>query len=203
MRAWKELEFWIATNRSPALNILSVFGGVIMRIQRLFVLFVALFGWLLSAAVVAQNTPDNSNVPANGQTSMPNNSQSNMVNTGQSQELVDPGVIYNDKNPGSWVDKTVTLKNVMVQDTNKDGNFWVGSDSHHRILVVKPQDNANARALQVHKGDVVTITGTVQPASKYAATETGSKKGSMHDAEDSSGVFLQASDLSVASSTQH
>lgn len=176
-----------------------------MRIQRSFALFVALFGWMLMAGAVAQSTPapqDNSNIPANGQTSMPN-SQSNMDNNGQTQELVDPGVIYNDKNPGSWVGKTVTLRNVMVQDTNKGGNFWVGSNGHHRILVVKPQDNANARALQVHKGDIVTITGTVQPASKYAATETGARKGSMHDAEDSSGVFLQASDLSIASSTQH
>ena len=142
-------------------------------------------------------------MPSNGQASMPSNGQSNMDNNGQPQELVDPGVIYNDKNPGGWVGKTVTLKNVMVQDTNKGGNFWVGSNGHHRILVVKPQDNANARALQVHKGDIVTITGTVQPASKYAATETGARKGSMHDAEDSSGVFLQANDLSIASSTQH
>jgi hypothetical protein len=177
-----------------------------MRIQRSLVLFVALFGWLLTAGAFAQSTPaprDNSNMPANGQATMPNNGQSNMENSGQSQELVDPGVIYNDKNPGSWVGKTVMLKNVMVQDTNKGGNFWIGSDSHHRILVVKPQDNANAKALQVHKGDIVTITGTVQPASKYAATETGARKGSMQDAENSSGVFLQASDLSVASSTQH
>lgn len=171
-----------------------------MRIQRSLVLSASL-ALLLPVGLLAQNTPasqDNQNMPSNAPSNM---GQQNMGDSGQGQELIDPGVIYNDKNPGSWVGKSVTLKNVMVQDTNKGGNFWVGQDGHHRILVVKPDNNPNAKALQVHKGDIVTVSGTVQPASNYAARETGTHKGSMHDAEDSSGVFLQASDLSIASST--
>lgn len=178
-----------------------------MRSQRLLVLLAGLL-LMLPVGLLAQNTPasqDNQNMPQNspnnGQGDMSNYGRQNMGNNGEPQELIDPGVIYNDKNPGSWVGKTVTLKNVMVQDTNKGGNFWVGQNGHHRILVVKPEDNPNAKALQVHKGDIVTVTGTVQPASKYEAKETGARKGSMQDAESSSGVFLQASNLSVSSST--
>ena len=172
-----------------------------MRSQRLLTLLAVLV-LMLPVGLLAQNTPapqDNQSMPNSG--NMGSSAQQNGANNSEPQELIDPGVIYNDKNPGSWVGKTVTLKNVMVQDTNKGGNFWVGQDGHHRILVVKPDNNPNAKALQVHKGDIVTITGTVQPASTYAARETGTHKGSMQDAESSSGVFLQASDLSVASST--
>lgn len=161
-----------------------------MRIQRSFLLLAAIVACLLPATLMAQN------MPASDQSS-------NSADNGQNQVLVDPGVIYNDKNSGDWVGKTVTLKNVMVQDTNKSGNFWVGSDSHHRMLITKPEDNANIKAMKFHKGDVVTITGTIQPASKYAAGETGAEKGSMHDAENSSGVFLMANDISITSSTQH
>jgi len=196
-----------------------------MRSQKLLVLFAGLL-LILPVGLLAQNTPasqDNQNTPQNSpnngqgdmsnygrQNNMPHNGQSNMGNNGQQnmengepQQLIDPAVIYNDKNPGSWVGKTVNLKNVMVQDTNKGGNFWVGQDGHHRILVVKPENNPNARALEVHKGDIVTITGTVQPASQYAAKEKGVHDNSMHDAENSSGVFLQASNLSISSSTHH
>ena len=174
-----------------------------MRRQELLVLFAALM-LMLPVGVLAQNVPasqDNQSMPNNSQSNMGNNSQQNTANNSEPQQLIDPGVIYNDKNPGNWVGKTVTLKNVMVQDTNKGGNFWVGQDGHHRILVVKGDNNPNMKALQVHKGDIVTITGTVQPASTYAARESGTRKGSMNDAENSSGVFLQANDLSVASST--
>lgn len=174
-----------------------------MRIQRLLTLFAALM-LMLPVGLLAQNMPasqDNQNMPNNSQTNMGNNSQQNSANNSEPQELIDPGVIYNDKNPGSWVGKTVTLKNVMVQDTNNGGNFWVGQDSHHRLLVAKTDSNANMKALQVHKGDIVTVTGTIQPASMYAARETGTHKNSMQDAENSSGIFLKANDLSVASST--
>ena len=174
-----------------------------MRIQKLLVLFAGLL-LMLPVGLLAQNMPasqDNQNMPSNSQSNMGNNSQQNTANNSEPQQLIDPAVIYNDKNPGSWVGKNVELKNVMVQDTNKGGNFWVGQDSHHRILVVKEESNPNVKALQVHKGDIVTVTGTVQPASMYAARETGAHKGSMNDAESSSGVFLQANDLSIASST--
>jgi hypothetical protein len=195
-----------------------------MPSQKLLVLFAGLL-LMLPVGLLAQNTPASqenqntqqnspnnnqgdmnnygrqNNVPNNNQSNMGNNGQQNMENNGEPQQLIDPALIYNDKNPGNWVGKTVTLKNVMVQDTNKGGNFWVGQNGHHRLLVVKPENNPNARALQVHKGDIVTVTGTVQPASQYAAQETGARKGSMHDAEDSSGVFLKASDLSISSST--
>lgn len=174
-----------------------------MRIQKLLVLLTAL-AVMLPVGLLAQNmpaSPDNQNMPQNSPSNMSNNGQQNNAENGQPQQLIDPAVIYNDKNPGSWVGKTVTLKNVMVQDTNKGGNFWVGQDGHHRILVVKEESDPNVKALQVHKGDIVTLTGTVQPASTYAARETGTHKNSMNDAENSSGVFLQASELSIASST--
>lgn len=144
---------------------------------------------MLPANLNAQNTP------ASERNSADNNTTS--------QTLVDPGQIYNDKNPGNWVGKSVTLKNVMIEDTNNSGNFWVGSDSSHRLLVVKPEDDPNVKAMRFHKGDVVTITGVIQPASKYESRQTGAEKGSMHDAEKSSGIFMMANDISITSSTQH
>jgi len=158
--------------------------------MRSFVLLAALLAALLPASVIAQNTPASE-------------SSSNSANAGDNQELVDAGVIYNDKQPGRWVGKSVTLKNVLVQDTNRSGNFWVGSDNDHRILVLKPENNASVKAMKFHKGDVVTIKGVIQPASNYEAAKTGSEKGSMHDAEKTSGVFLMANDVSITSSTQH
>jgi hypothetical protein len=121
--------------------------------------------------------------------------------TGQPETLIDPGRIYNDKQPTSWVGKPVVLQNVMIQDTNDSGNFWVGSDGHHRLLIVKQENNANLKAMRFHKGDVVTVQGTVQPASKYMAQETTAGSGDMHDAEKSSGVFLLADNITVNSST--
>jgi hypothetical protein len=121
--------------------------------------------------------------------------------TGQPEVLIDPAKIYNDKQPISWVGKPVVLQNVMIQDTNNTGNFWVGSDGHHRLLVVKQDSNANLKAMRFHKGDIVTITGTIQPASKYMAQATTESDGSMHDAEKSSGVFLLADNVTIASST--
>ncbi len=160
-----------------------------MRVQRSFLLLAAVVACLLPVALMAQN------MPASDQSS-------NSADNSQNQVLVDPGMIYNSKHAEDWVGKAVTLKNVMVQDTNKTGDFWVGSDGHHRLLVTKPEDNPNIKAMTFHKGDVVTIMGTIQPASKYEAGETGAQKGSMHHAEDSSGVFLMANDISITSSTQ-
>jgi hypothetical protein len=114
--------------------------------------------------------------------------------------LVDPAKIYS-QNPMGWVGKSVTLKNVTVQDTNDSGNFWVGTDNDHRLLVVRQKDNDNLKAIKVHKRDVVTISGTVQGASRYLAQQTSAESGSMHDAEKTSGVFLLANTLSVDSST--
>jgi hypothetical protein len=67
------------------------------------------------------------------------------------------------------VGKSVVLQNVTVQDTNNSGNFWVGSDNDHRLLVVKQKDNDNLKAMTLHKGDVVTVTSTVEAASRYMA----------------------------------
>ena len=120
---------------------------------------------------------------------------------GQPEVLIDPAKIYNDKQPISWVGKPVVLQNVMIQDTNDTGNFWVGSDGHHRLLVVRQDSNPNLKAMRFHKGDIVTISGTVQPASKYMAQATTETDGSMHDAEKSSGVFLLADNVTVSSST--
>lgn len=162
-----------------------------------FLYLVLATGLLLATGAVAQTGQDQSQ-PQSSSTA----AQADTPN-GQSDVLIDPGAIYNDKNPGHWVGKTVTLQNVTVQDTNDSGNFWVGQDGGHRLLVVKDESDANMKALHVKKGDVVTISGTVQPASRYAAKETSAEKGSMHDAEKSSGVYLQANNLSVNSSTRH
>ncbi len=124
-----------------------------------------------------------------------------VASTGQPEVLIDPGKIYNDKQPTSWVGKPVILQNVMIQDTNDSGNFWVGSDSDHRLLVVRQDSNPNLKAMRFHKGDVVTIQGSVQPASRYMAKETSEHAGDMHDAEKSSGVILLADNVTVASST--
>ena len=121
----------------------------------------------------------------------------------QGQTLIDPGVIYNSRKPGEWIGKTVTLKNVMVQDTNETGNFWVGSDNHHRLLIVKPTSNLELHSLRVHKGDVVTVTGDLQAASEVLADKTGAEKNSLHDAEKTSGVFLMANRVNISSSTAH
>jgi hypothetical protein len=121
----------------------------------------------------------------------------------QGQTLIDPGVIYNSRKPGEWIGKMVTLKNVMVQDTNDSGNFWVGSDKHHRLLIVKPTSNLELHSLRVHKGDVVTVTGDLQAASEVLADKTGAEKNSLHDAEKTSGVFLMANRMNISSSTAH
>jgi len=160
--------------------------------KKLFYLLLAT-GLLLVSGAFAQMGQDNSQ----------SSSTAAQAGTMEPEVLVDPGKIYNDKNPGNWVGKSVTLQNVMVQDTNDSGNFWVGQDGGHRLLVVKGDGDANMKALHVKKGDVVTVSGTVQPASRYAAQESSAEKGSMHDAEKSSGVYLQANNLSVSSSTRH
>src|SRR5689334_10883161 len=95
-----------------------------------------------------------------------NGQSSNDAASGQPVVLIDPAKIYNE-NPAGWVGKQVVLQNVLVQDTNDDGNFWVGSDSHHRLLIVKQKGNDTLKAMSFHKGDVVTISGTVEAASKY------------------------------------
>lgn len=154
----------------------------------------------LCIAVYAQSTPSNQGaMEANGN----QNAAQNTSNEQQGPiELVDPGKIYNE-NPLGWVGKSVVLKNVMVQDTNKSGNFWVGLDNSHRLLVVKQQGNANLHAIALHKGDVVTVSGTVEAASRYMAQTSSAEMGSMQDAQKGSGVFLMANDVNVNSSTQH
>jgi len=128
-----------------------------------------------------------------------NNSARNQT---KPEVLIDPGMIYND-HPMNWIGKSVELRNVTVQDTNDSGNFWVGSDNDHRLLVVKEKgENDNLRAMKFHKGDIVTIYGTVRAASRYIAEANDADKGSVHDAEKTSGVVLLADSISVNSSTQ-
>ncbi len=136
-------------------------------------------------------------------TEQQNREQPNNNAEQQGQTLIDPGVIYNARKPGEWIGKPVTLKNVMVQDTNDSGNFWVGSDKHHRLLIVKPTSNLELHALRVHKGDVVTVSGDLQAASEVLADKTGAEKNSLHDAEKTSGVFLMANRVNISSSTAH
>jgi len=136
-------------------------------------------------------------------TDQQNREQANNNAGEQGQTLIDPGVIYNARKPGEWIGKTVTLKNVMVQDTNDTENFWVGSDRHQRLLIVKPTSNLELHALRVLKGDVVTVTGDLQAASEVLADKTGAEKNSLHDAEKTSGVFLMANRVNISSSTAH
>lgn len=174
---------------------------------------------LLAGVLAAQNTTQPSNQQSPNQqsnatqqpydTQQPNateqqNREEANNNAGeQGQTLIDPGVIYNSRRPGEWIGKTVTLKNVMVQDTNDTGNFWVGSDSQHRLLIVKPTSDLELHSLRVHKGDVVTVTGNLQAASEVLADKTGAEKNSLHDAEKTSGVFLMANRVNISSSTSH
>jgi hypothetical protein len=174
---------------------------------------------LLAGVLAAQNTtpPANQQTPNQqpnatqqpygtqqpNATEQQNREQANNNAGEQGQTLIDPGVIYNSRKPGEWIGKTVTLKNVMVQDTNDTGNFWVGSDNHHRLLIVKPTSNLELHSLRVHKGDVVTVTGDLQAASEVLADKTGAEKNSLHDAEKTSGVFLMANRVNISSSTAH
>ena len=162
-----------------------------MTIRDTFLTLLAL-GMLVGSGLAQATEPSDSTTNMNAQA----------TSTSESQALTDPGQIYNDKNPGSWMGKSVTFKNVSVQDTNDDGNFWVGADSDHRLLVVKSENDPNLKAMRFHKGDVVTISGVIQAASKPIAEKTGASAGSMMDAMKSSGLFLLANNISIASSPQ-
>jgi hypothetical protein len=156
-------------------------------------------GLTLSTTVCAASSSSNvqgatANDGANAAQSTSNTSNSDAT------VLIDPAKIYNE-NPMGWVGRAVILQNVTVEDTNNSGAFWIGSDNDHRILVVKQPDNDNLKAMSFHKGDVVTITGTVEAASRYMAQEKSAESGSMHDAQKTSGVFVLATKLYVASST--
>ena len=143
----------------------------------------------------APTTQDNAPAPDNStQNQSPDNTQATV--------LVDPGKIYNE-DPTHWVGKHVVLQNVMVEEGDKAGNFWIGSDKHHRLLIVKNKNNPNLAAKEFHKGDVVTIDGTIHPAGDYEASETNASTGKMQKARNTSGVFLLAEDVDIASSTQH
>ncbi|MBV8053166.1 MAG: hypothetical protein JOZ80_18405 [Acidobacteriaceae bacterium] len=174
-------------------------------------LFTALFtiGLLLGMQAVAQdqNSPNQNGSqatpPAEQQPSQGSMAgQENQDNAQQPIVVIDPGKIYN-QDPTSWVGKKVILQNVMVEDADKAGNFWVGSDKNHRLLVVKSKDNPNLLAKIFHKGDIVTVDGTIHPAGDVEAQETDASNSKMKKARQTSGVFLLAHDVNIASSTQH
>ncbi|MGH9502679.1 MAG: hypothetical protein ACRD20_07510 [Terriglobales bacterium] len=146
----------------------------------------------LTPSAIAQNTTQNTTNDRRASSTQGMNNEPSV--------LVDPAKIYNE-NPMGWVRKSVVLQNVTVQDTNDSGNFWVGSDNDHRLLVVKTEGNDTLKVMRFHKGDVVTISGTVEAASRYKADTTSADSGSMHDAQKTTGVFLQARDITVSSST--
>jgi hypothetical protein len=160
--------------------------------KRMAIVAIASLAMLFTAAL-AQSGTESSTMPTTGTPQESDNSQAAVT-------LVDPAKIYSDK-PMSWVGKTVTLQNVTVQDTNDAGSFWVGTDNDHRLLIVREKGNDNLKAMKVHKRDVVTVSGTVEGASRYLAKETSAESGSMHDAEKTSGVFVLAHSLMVDSST--
>ena len=181
------------------------------------ILWPALVAVLFGAMAIAQTRgPQDQNAP---QTASPTNQQtdqnnmpapqSNSAQENQNQNnneapvvLIDPGKIYN-QDPTNWVGKKVELKNVMVEDADKAGNFWVGSDKSHRLLIVKSKADPNLAAKEFHKGDIVTINGTIHPAGEMEAQETNASNGKMNKARKTSGVFLLADDVNIASSTQH
>src|SRR4051812_47349374 len=188
-------------------------------------LAVVLGAGMLSGVVVAQETGSSSGsttTPSTGQagqstttpgtttptpsTQSPTTDQSAGQSTfpgstGETQVLIDPGKIYNDRTPTAWIGKSVQLQNVMVTDTNDNGNFWVGVGGKQRLLIVKRPDDPNQQALRIHKGDIVNIAGVVEPATDEWAQKTRADMGSMHDAHGGAGVFLFASNVSIASST--
>jgi hypothetical protein len=96
----------------------------------------------------------------------------------------------------------VTLTNVTVQDTTQTGNFWVGTDDAHRILIVKPESDENLRSIQVQKGETVTISGTVRPANDFMASMTGTDRAMMGNAKSTSGVFVLA-DKVITPANEH
>jgi hypothetical protein len=147
----------------------------------------------------ANQQPDQNNMPASQNSSAQENPSQN---NDQPVVLVDPGKIYN-QDPTSWVGKKVELQNVMVEDADKAGNFWVGSDKGHRLLIVKSRNNPNLLAKEFHKGDIVTIDGTIHPAGDVETQETNVSNGKMKSARKTSGVFLLADEVDIASSTQH
>lgn len=136
-----------------------------------------------------------------GQTGTPGQSAQQPESSGETQVLIDPGKIYNAERPTEWIGKSVQLQNVLVTDTNDSGNFWVGVGGKQRLLVTKNQDDPNQKALEVKRGDVVTVSGMVQPATDEWAQKAREEQGSMRDAMNSSGVFLYAASVSIASST--
>lgn len=163
-------------------------------------------GLLSGISAVAQNQDQNGSQPTPPASQQPDQGsmagQENQNSAQQPIVLVDPGKIYN-KDPTAWVGKKVILQNVMVQDADKAGNFWIGSDKGHRLLIVKSKDNPNLLAKIFHKGDIVTIDGTIHPAGDIEAQETNASNSKMKKARDSSGVFLLAQDVNIGSSTQH
>src|SRR5947208_7513892 len=84
-------------------------GGVLMRttIRTAFLTLLAL-GLLVGTGLAQATEPSGSAGNMNAQTASTSDSQ---------QALTDPGQIYNDKTPASWMGKSVTFKNVSVQDT--------------------------------------------------------------------------------------
>ena len=58
-----------------------------------------------------------------------------------------------------------------------------------------------SRRFESTEGDVVNVTGVVEPATDEWAQKTKADMGSMHDAHSGAGVFLLASNVSIASST--
>jgi len=170
-----------------------------VKLARTTVLASLIVGLVLTSAALAQMAPSTTGQRPNSSSAEQGNRSSQATSP---TVLVDPGKLYNEKTPTEWVGKSVVLQNVQVQDTNDTGNFWVGSDDDHRLLVVKA-DNPNLSALRFHKGDIVTVTGVVRPASQYMAGQTTASSGSMKDALNSSSVFLLANEISVSSSTQH
>ena len=154
--------------------------------------------WLVAGLILATGAFAQGNTSNNGANTQ--TSASSSTANSDALVLVDPAKIYNE-NPMSWVGKSVVLQNVTVEDTNDTGNFWVGSDNDHRLLVVKEDGNDNLKVMKFHKGDVVVVAGTIEAASRYKAETTSAESGSMHDAQQTPGVLLLARDIKVSSST--
>jgi outer membrane biosynthesis protein TonB len=150
-----------------------------------------------------QNPPSQNQPPENNNAASPTQPSASTSPTATSEGAnTDASEILSGGNSEKWLGKPVTLTNVTVQDTTETGNFWVGTDDAHRILIVKPASDANLRSIQVQKGETVTISGTVRPADDFMASMTGTDKTVMSNAKSASGVFLLAEKV-ITPANQH
>ena len=89
------------------------------------------------------------------------------------------------------------MRDVLVQDTNGDASFWVGTSDTQRLLVLLKQGavpNAlNGKPRTLSKGGVISVTGTaVKPASRRELEHTAKIKGKAAEQVEKQGIVIEA-----------